>query len=438
MPRPLVRTAVPAGLAAVLLLTLTPAAHADDPAHPGAEQVRAAREAAGDRAADVAVIEAELDREAADLDRLDIRAGAAVEAYNGAVALREQARGRALDAGWRLRDANARLAAAREESGRVAARAYRMGGGARLGVLAALLGADTPGDAVANARTMRRVAQDGEDTVERGARAVREATAADIDAERASVDADRSTAAVLAARQRVEVELVAQRDRVADIERRRATLLVELAAARRTTVALETERRAGLAAEARRRAEGQARAGVEARDTRARAERAVEAARRDREARDNAGRPHRPTGGTTPVAATKPARPYGSSHRAAQGAEAAIAFAKEQLGEPYVWGGEGPDGWDCSGLVMQAWRRGGVELTHFAAAQYTESTPVSHGDLRPGDLIFWTDTDSASDIHHVAIALGDERMIHAPRTGDVVKISNMFYMGTPDYYARPS
>ncbi|MFE2868832.1 NlpC/P60 family protein [Embleya sp. NPDC059259] len=448
MPGPFIRAAVPAGLAAVLVFTITPAALADDPAgsaYPGADQVRQARDAATGKVDDIGRIEAELDRETTELGRLDVRAEAAVEAYDGAVVLRGQARDRAVVADGYLRTADARLTRSRDELGRLAAQTYRMGGGARLGTFQAVLGADSPADLLSRMEGIRRISQDGEDTLHRATIAVRDAASARTDAEHTAETATRAAEAVLAAKERVEAELAEQQHRVGEVAARRTELLSELATLKQTSVDLETQRRDGLAAEARRRAEEEARARAEADAAREEADRQAEQARVVREAREReAGKPTRtnapakPADGPDPVTATRPDPPAEAPAADGAGAATAIAYAKAQLGKPYVWGGEGPRGYDCSGLVMQAWRKAGVTMTHFAATQYFESTPVSYRNLRPGDLIFWTETKSASDIHHVAMYLGGGRMIHAPRTGDVIKISNMFYMGTPDYYARPS
>jgi cell wall-associated NlpC family hydrolase len=87
------------------------------------------------------------------------------------------------------------------------------------------------------------------------------------------------------------------------------------------------------------------------------------------------------------------------------------------LGVPYVWGGSTPAGFDCSGLVMYVYAQLGVSLPHFAAAQYGLGSPVSRDQLQPGDLVFFNALD------HVGIYIGGGQMIHAPHTGDVVKIA---------------
>jgi peptidoglycan DL-endopeptidase CwlO len=112
-----------------------------------------------------------------------------------------------------------------------------------------------------------------------------------------------------------------------------------------------------------------------------------------------------------------------------------MAFAKAQVGEPYVWAAAGPDAWDCSGLTMAAWAAGGVSLPHYSVGQYEASTPISASDLRPGDLLFWSTTGSASGIHHVALYLGGGMMVHAPRTGRDVTVEPMSYY-PPNLFGR--
>lgn len=114
----------------------------------------------------------------------------------------------------------------------------------------------------------------------------------------------------------------------------------------------------------------------------------------------------------------------------------AIAYAKQQLGKPYLWAATGPDRFDCSGLTMRAWATAGVALPHYSVAQFAQSTRVSMIDARPGDLLFWSDNGSPSGIHHVALYLGGGQFIEAPRTGLNVRY-NSIYTWYPDFVARP-
>jgi hypothetical protein len=116
--------------------------------------------------------------------------------------------------------------------------------------------------------------------------------------------------------------------------------------------------------------------------------------------------------------------------------EVAIGFAEAQLGKPYVWGGDGPYGYDCSGLVQQAFLRAGVLLPRVAAEQYRATTPIAPSRLRRGDLIFWSSSSRSSGIHHVAIYLGGGRYIEAPHPGADVRISVLSSGYYPDFFGR--
>lgn len=97
-------------------------------------------------------------------------------------------------------------------------------------------------------------------------------------------------------------------------------------------------------------------------------------------------------------------------------AAAALSFAYAQIGKPYVFGGTGPGGYDCSGLTQAAWRAAGVELPRTTWQQWTAGRAVDMSDLQPGDLVF------SQGLGHVSIYAGNGQMVHAPQTGDVVKV----------------
>ena len=108
---------------------------------------------------------------------------------------------------------------------------------------------------------------------------------------------------------------------------------------------------------------------------------------------------------------------------AATKGEAALAFAKKQLGEKYKYAAAGPDKWDCSGLTMKAWSAAGVSLPHSSKAQYKIGAKIAKADLRPGDLVFFYDGPS-----HVGIYAGDGQVIHAPKPGKTVTYIKIAYM----------
>jgi cell wall-associated NlpC family hydrolase len=102
-------------------------------------------------------------------------------------------------------------------------------------------------------------------------------------------------------------------------------------------------------------------------------------------------------------------------------AQVAVDTALAQLGKPYRYAADGPDSFDCSGLTMYAWAAAGVSLPHSSRAQYAGLPHVAMDALVPGDLVFY-----GSPIHHVGLYVGDGRYVHAPQTGDVVKISSIY------------
>jgi len=115
----------------------------------------------------------------------------------------------------------------------------------------------------------------------------------------------------------------------------------------------------------------------------------------------------------TPIAVAPP--PDGTK------ASEVIAIAMQYLGTPYVWGGASPSqGFDCSGLTSYAFAQIGISLPHHAATQYGYGTPVSREDLQPADLVFF------HGLGHMGMYIGGGQFIHAPRTGDVVKISSIY------------
>lgn len=125
---------------------------------------------------------------------------------------------------------------------------------------------------------------------------------------------------------------------------------------------------------------------------------------------------------TTPTAAASAPGVQVASKAApvAAGASTAVKVAEAQIGKPYVYGGSGPDSFDCSGLTSYAWRAAGVSLSHDAYRQWFETTRVSLDQVQPGDLLFFGD-NGVESIHHVAIYVGGGQMVEASQTGVPVR-----------------
>jgi cell wall-associated NlpC family hydrolase len=103
----------------------------------------------------------------------------------------------------------------------------------------------------------------------------------------------------------------------------------------------------------------------------------------------------------------------------------AVMLAERFLGVPYVWAGATPSGFDCSGLTMYVYGLLGIQLIHFTGSQIYEGRPVAPSQLAPGDLVFFH-PDANGVPHHEGMYIGNGQFIHAPHTGDVVRISSLF------------
>lgn len=153
-----------------------------------------------------------------------------------------------------------------------------------------------------------------------------------------------------------------------------------------------------------------------------------------------------PAATASPVAAEEPAR--GSAHEEASRKAAAdyrkkaqrerdsleagdriraqvVERALAQVGDAYGSGGDGPDVFDCSGLVVYSWRVAGVQLTHYSRAQFRQTERISLKDARPGDLAFYFEKGA----HHVAIYVGDGKVVHASDYG--IGVVKGVVKGTP-------
>ena len=501
------------GLAGGLCLPLG-AAHADpNPVYPSADQVASAKSAAVAAAGSVSDLDRRLTSSRAQVAELQQAAGDAAEMANGAQVALEEATATSSAATLKADDAQAKAAEAVLALSRYAAEVYQgggdtsqlnvfFGGGGPQQVLDRAAGVD----AVGNERA--RMAQDT-DSAKLLAQNLRQ-QATEAEGRRATA----SAAANAAAQAAMDAAKVAETQTVR-LEAQQQDMVTQLAALQNTSVQLEQQRQAGIAAEEqrqreeanRRAAEAAAKAAAEkaaqeeaarvaaaevaeaeARSAReeaaaraaadaaakqaadaaakrasdaaakkaadaatASAQRAADAAAAKKAADDAAAKAasqtkapatttKAPTTTKTPTTTTStPSTPASTPAAPAPsgGAAAVIAFARAQLGEPYVWAGAGPDVWDCSGLTMMAWRQAGVSLSHYTGSQWAETARVSIANLQPGDLVFFG--TSGPNSHHVGLYIGNGQMIHAPNPSTVVKIASIYSMSDLlPYGGRPS
>jgi len=113
-----------------------------------------------------------------------------------------------------------------------------------------------------------------------------------------------------------------------------------------------------------------------------------------------------------------------------QAVATAISFAEQQLGKPYLWGGTGPDAFDCSGLVMMAYRAAGIGIARTSQQQWATEQRVPASQVQPGDLVFFAGADgTVTDPGHVGLVIGNGKMVEAYATGFPIRISSYLNKG---------
>lgn len=411
---------VATGTALVLAMSAPVLSAHADPVYPSAGQVKAAKAAVGDKAAQIAVVEGRLKASNARLEEVRSAAEVAAEQYNLALILLQERTDAAKAARERASTAQKTADIASDRLGQFAATAYRQGGS--LGQLEAFLSSKGPQDVLDRAAGIQLISD------------IRNSAMQDADASavvagvlrRQAAQAEAQQVAAAQAAENARIAAQAQVDlavaEAASIQKQQNAMIAQLATLRSTSVTLERQRQSGLKAEAERRAAAIVKAEAE---RRAAAQARAEA--RARAARDAADRAPAPSPGPN---VPSPSPPPSSGDVAA-----VIAFARAQIGKPYKWGAAGPNEWDCSGLTMKAWARAGVYLSHYTGYQWGETSRVSLSDLRRGDLVFYGVDGPTS--HHVGLFIGNGRMIEAPYTGASVRESSIWRSDLLPYGGRP-
>ncbi|MFD9434952.1 NlpC/P60 family protein [Streptomyces sp. NPDC060002] len=325
------------------------------------------------------------------VDDLYRQAESATEKYNGTKEKTTKQRTRVDGLLDNVAQGAQKLNQAREKLGSYAAAQYRTGASAP--ETAAFLLADTPQDYFDQDQLMSRLTERQKGAVD---------------------DYVTEQSATMKQRQEATESLATLTDSQNDLKTAKATVQKKLGDARELLSRLTAQEKARLAAIGKQRQEEAARKAAEL----ARQQAAEQAAARQESGDTSSG-----TGwsATTPSAASASAS--GDSPYATK-AEKALAFARAQIGKPYVWGAMGPGSYDCSGLTQAAWKAAGVTLPRTTYDQVNAGTTVSVADARPGDLIFFYD-----DVRHVGVYIGNGMMIHAPKPGAYVREEPVFYDG---------
>ena len=423
------------GLASACLLTSSAHADSDHPM-PSKQDVAHAQQAVTSKQSQVDQIRASLAAANTRLQQASDKAEIASEAYNGAQWKADQAR-KAAD---QARDASQRAIAAQAAQ----RKAYVQGvvgnyqSAPELSALASIAkanGIDQVQQQTQAMTTSQKALNAQYGRVQASAALAKvtaqQATDAEAKAVSAEADAKKKRDAAASAAEQAQSE-------AASIASQKKLLIKQLAHLKHISVRIAAKRQAALEERAQERAAAAAaaKAAAEAAAQKAAQEAAAKAAQvaAQKQAQKGAHTGDLPSGGS--VSAPEPG-PGKAPSVSAGGVAAALAFARAQIGEPYVWAAAGPNAWDCSGLTMRAWEQGGIDLPHYSVAQYEQSTPISMDDLRPGDLVFWGTTDSPGSIHHVALYAGHGMIIQAPHTGADVDEVSMYSWEAPNFFARP-
>ena len=474
MPRTsAVRRAFRAGsvLSLVGLLGLaTTLVAAAEPVYPSKAQVDRARAAVAGTTGQVATLDAQYVAASAQLSQVQDRAATAAEAFNGARVALDLRAAESAAAQKRAAAAQGIADSASLEVRRYAASVYQQGGS--FGELEAYLDSDGPQEMIDKATALEAVG-------DARARSLQRADATSIVAVTMRRQAVKAQAAQTRAAQSAESARNAAQSRADDaqaaaarIQQQQASLVTQLASLRKTSVGLERQRQDGLtaaavartaAAEAAKQArlaqerartaqsaaarkaaqQAAARAAAEAARQRAvavAAEKAAEAAKNNKP-KPRTSKPPKPTPQTPQPPRPRPPAPEPADPAPAPpppssgGVSAVIDYARAQIGKPYLWGGAGPDSFDCSGLTMRAWERAGVNLSHYTGAQWAETQRVAISDLQPGDLVFYGSAGPSS--HHMGLYIGGGQMIEAPYTGANVRYGSIYRSDLLPYGGRP-
>ncbi|MDI3342730.1 NlpC/P60 family protein [Streptomyces albidoflavus] len=330
------------------------------------------------------------------VDRLYREAGTATQKYNAAQERTKNQRAKVdklLDGVAKRAD---KLNAARGELGAFAAAQYRSGG---VSETATLLLADDPQSWFDQNQLMNRLTQRQKAVID------------DYQTQQAEAGRERAKAA------RQLESLTESQRALKDSKREVQGKLTEARTLLSELTAEEKERLAEIERKKQAEAERKAKERAEKEEAERKAREAAEEKEREESGSGSGPGSGSGTGTGSGGGSTAPDSSYAAK------AEKVIAFARAQMGKPYVWGAAGPDSFDCSGLTQAAWKTAGISLPRTTWDQVGVGQKVSVDNAQPGDLVFFYD-----DISHVGIYIGGGEMIHAPKPGADVRVESIYYM----------
>lgn len=216
-----------------------------------------------------------------------------------------------------------------------------------------------------------------------------------------------------------------------DLKTAKATVQKKLATARELLSELTAEEKARLAAIEKKKQDEAARKAAELAQQQAEERKRQEQAQAEAREQEQAAQDGSTGSGSSGSATSDSTSDSASGTKA----EKALAFARAQIGKPYVWGATGPGSYDCSGLTQAAWKAAGVTLPRTTYDQVNAGTTVPVSQAQPGDLVFFYD-----DLSHVGLYIGNGMMIHAPKPGAYVREESIFYDGESSIHSvvRPA
>ncbi|MFJ3295362.1 C40 family peptidase [Streptomyces bacillaris] len=343
------------------------------------------------------------------VDELYRQAGSATQQYNRAKAAATTQRAKVDTLLSDVAKRTERINEARRELGAYAAAQYRTGG---IAPTATFFLADDPQGYFDQSRLMSRATERQQKAVDDFRTQQAEASKKRAEAVKSLEKLTETQTALRASKQTVQTKLTEARALLSRLTAEEKARLAELERKKEAEAREKAERLA-----ARQAAEAKER---EAAEKKAREEAAKESAEAGGSGSGSGSGSGTGTG-TSPGSGTGTGTGAGSGYAAK--AEKVLAFARAQIGKPYVWGATGPSSYDCSGLTKAAWREAGVTLPRTTWDQVKVGTRVATSDLQPGDLVFFYD-----DISHVGIYKGDGMMIHAPKPGANVREESIYYM----------